>query len=256
MGGMIKQLVGGTLFQNVALCHKENPVRYFSCEPHFVGYNHAGHTGGHQALDHVQHLTHHFRIQGGGGLIEQHHIRFHGQRPDNCQTLLLTAGQIAGHFVILVKQAHPVQQVLSHLGGLRLALALEHHGSQGDILGNSQMGEHVKVLEHHAHLLPVDVNIHLCGLGELSLPDHVLFFLGQIAGDLSALEVDLALFRLFQKIQATQEGAFAAAGGTDDGHNLALFNGFVDAFQDLQLAKALVQVHSLDHFHLNLTSCF
>ena len=67
------------------------------------------------------------------------------------------------------------------------------------------------MLEHHAHLLPVGIDVHMA------------------AGDLLALEENLTAFRLFQQIQAAQEGTLAAAGGADDGHHLALFNGFADA---------------------------
>ena len=96
------------------------------------------------------------------------------------------------------------------------------------------------MLENHAHLLPVDINVHLGRLGHLALFDHVLLFLGQVAGDLIALKVDFSAFRLFQQIQAPQEGALAAAGGADDGDDLALFNGLADAFQNVQLAVTLM----------------
>ena len=102
------------------------------------------------------------------------------------------------------------------------------------------MREDIEVLENHAHLLPVEINVHLGRLGHLALFDHVLLFLGQVAGDLVALEVDLAAFRLFQQVQAPQEGALAATGGADDGDDLALFNGLTDAFQNVQLAVALM----------------
>ena len=111
------------------------------------------------------------------------------------------------------------------------------------------MGEHIEVLEHHAHLLPVKIDVHLAGLGELSLLDELLFLLGQVAGDLVALEVDFAALRLFQQVQTPQKGALAAAGGADDGDRLALFNGLVHALEDVQLAIALMQINGFDHFH-------
>ena len=105
------------------------------------------------------------------------------------------------------------------------------------------------MLEHHAHLLPVKIDVHFGRLGDLSLLDELLLLLGQVAGDLIALEVDFAAFWLFQQVQAPQKGALAAAGGADDGDHLALFNGLVHAFEDVQLAIALMQINGFDHFH-------
>ena len=157
MGGIVEDLLWLALLQNVALGHKQHPVGYFPGKAHLVGNNDAGHAGFHQALDNIQHFTHHFGIQGGGRLIKEHHVRLHSQSPDDGQALLLPAGEIAGHLVIFIQQAYPVQQVLGHLVGLGLALALEHLGGQGDILSHRQVGDHIEVLEHHAHLLPVKI---------------------------------------------------------------------------------------------------
>ena len=62
------------------------------------------------------------------------------------------------------------------------------------------------MLEHHAHLAAVEVQVDLLA----------------VEGDV--LEVNGAGGRLLQEVQAAQQRRFAAAGGADDGHDLALFH--------------------------------
>ena len=49
-----------------------------------------------QLAYHPQHLAHPFRVQSGGGFVEQHHRWPGGQRAGNGHPLLLAAGQKAG----------------------------------------------------------------------------------------------------------------------------------------------------------------
>ena len=67
------------------------------------------------------------------------------------------------------------------------------------------MGEQVEVLEHHAHLLPVQVDVRTCG-SVISVPS----------------KIDSAGGGRLQQVQAPQEGGFTAAGGPDDNDDLAL----------------------------------
>ena len=60
------------------------------------------------------------------------------------------------------------------------------------------------MLEHHAHLLAVEVDIH------------------GLVRQIHAVKIDGAGGGLLQQIQAPQQRGFAAAGGADDGHHLAL----------------------------------
>jgi len=50
-------------------------------------------------------------------------------------------------------------------------------------------------------------------------------------GDLDAVEVDFAGGRLFQEVEAAQEGAFARTGRPDDYHHLAALDALVDALE-------------------------
>ena len=45
----------------------------------------------------VQHLVDHLRVEGGGGLVEEHDLGLHGQRAGDGHALLLAAGQLAGY---------------------------------------------------------------------------------------------------------------------------------------------------------------
>ena len=78
------------------------------------------------------------------------------------------------------------------------------------------------MLEHHAHLLTVQGQIHL------------------FAGDVHAVEDDRAGRGLFQQVQASQECTLAAAGRPDDGHHVALADVRGHAVQRLDIAAVVV----------------
>ena len=163
-----------------------------------------GHAVPGEVAHEIQHLAHHLRIEGGGGFVEQHDLRIHGQRPDDGDTLLLAAGEHVGVLVGLVGKADAGQQRQGLLLGSGGGLFLQGHGGHGDILQHRLVGEQVEVLEYHAHLLAVQVDIHRLG------------------GQIGAVEEDGAGGGLLQQVQAAQQRGFAGAGGPDDGHHLAL----------------------------------
>ena len=90
------------------------------------------------------------------------------------------------------------------------------------------------MLEHHAHLLPVQGQVHL------------------FAGDVHAVEDDGAGRGRFQQVQAPQERALAAAGGADDGHDIALADVHGHAVQRLDVAAVVVFFQVM---HLNECLC-
>ena len=67
------------------------------------------------------------------------------------------------------------------------------------------------MLKHHAHVAPDGVNVRL------------------FIDDVFAFHPDLPGRRQLQQVQAAQKGAFAGAGGPDDGHLLPLFDRLRDA---------------------------
>ena len=67
-------------------------------------------------------------------------------------------------------------------------------------------GEEVKMLEHHAHLLAVEVDVAV------------------FVGDVRAVKENLPAGGKLEQVQTPQECRLAAAGRTDHDHNLAPVN--------------------------------
>ena len=128
------------------------------------------------------------------------------------------------------------QQLHGLLVRLVLGQALHLHGGQGHILEDGLVGEQVEVLEHHAHLLPVEVDVQL-------LPVRAFLF-----GDVHALEDDGAGGGDFQQVQGAQERGFAGAGGADDHHHVTLVDVHGDPVQGLDPLSVVVffQIPYLD----------
>ena len=172
-----------------------------------MGDHHHGHAVSGQLLHHLQHLAHHLGVQGGGRLVKQHHVGLHTQGADDGDALLLSAGKLLGIGIRPVAQAHRVQQAAGRGLGLLLGDALGVHGGQGQVFQHGHIGEQVEVLEHHAHFLPVAVQV------------------GFFVGDVIALEEDAAGGGHLQQVQGTQHGGFAGAGRPHDDHHLAFADG-------------------------------
>ena len=92
-----------------------------------------------------------------------------------------------------------------------------------DVFERGERGDELVGLEDEADGLAAD-------LGELVL--------GQVA-DGGAVEVDVAGGGCVQTGEQAEEGRFAAAGGTHDGDELAFGDGEVEAFEDVDGARAV-----------------
>ena len=154
----------------------------------------------------IEHLADHLGVERGGRLVEEHDLGRHGERAHDGDTLLLPAGEHRGILVCLVGKADALKQRHGLRVGLRLRFEAQLDGREGDVLLDRHMREEVEVLEHHAHLAAVEVQVDLLA----------------VEGD--TLEVNGAGGRLLEEVQAAQQRRFAAAGGADDGHDLALFH--------------------------------
>ena len=238
MSGRIENFIGGALFQQLAVGHEQHPVAHFTGEAHFVGDHHHGHTAPGQFLHDFQNFAYHFGVQSGGGLVEEHDLGLHHQGPDDGHALLLTAGELDGVGVCPVTQAHAVQQGQGLLLGFLLVHAQHLHGSQGHVFNDGLVGKEVEVLEDHAHLLAVEVDIHLFGLA--FLVDELLL------GDVDAVEDDLAPGGDLQQVQAAKQGGLAGAGGADDHHHVALVDIHGDIIQGVEGAFIIVFLQVLD----------
>jgi hypothetical protein len=72
---------------------------------------------------HVEHLVDHLGVEGRGGLVEEHDLGVHGQRPGDRHALLLAAGELRRVLGGLIFDADPLEQ-LSGLGFSASALLI------------------------------------------------------------------------------------------------------------------------------------
>src|SRR4051812_21284784 len=107
---------GGEEGRGLALLHdapavqEDDPAGGVAGEAHLVGHDHHGRALGGQFGHHVEHLGDHLGIEGGRGLVEEHHGRVHGQGPGDGRPLLLTPGELRRVALGLVGDAHPFEQ--------------------------------------------------------------------------------------------------------------------------------------------------
>ena len=227
--GVSKQLVRGLILLDVTAVEEDGAAADLACEAHLVRHDDHRHAALGEVLHHVEHLADHLGVEGAGRLVEEHDLGVHHQRAHDGDTLLLTAGELAGIGVGAVGKAHAAEQ-LERLGlSLLLVHALDACGRGGQVVHHVHVVEEVELLEHHAHLLTVLVDV-------LALP---------LGADVHAVEEDLARGRRLQQVQAAQKGALAAARGTDDGHDLVLFKINADVLEHVELMEALAQVNDL-----------
>ena len=199
------------LLHDDALIHEQHAVADLARKAHLVGDDHAGHVVLRQRLDNLEHLADHLRVEGAGRLVKEHDLRLHRQRAHDGKALLLAAGEAGGLVVALIGEADAREQRFRLDHGLVLAHFAEQDGREGDVVDDGHMREDVEMLEDHAHLLAVLVDVDA------------------LIRDIHAVKPDVATGRLFEPVQAAQEGRFAGAGRADQGDDLALVDGFGNA---------------------------
>ena len=124
------------------------------------------------------------------------------QRPGNGDPLLLTAGQLVGVRIRLVRQSHPAQQGHGSLPNLRRGPLFQEAWRKHDIFQRRILGKQVEILENQSKVEPVLTNL----IVRQVLPRQQL-----------SVYPDLPLVRGLQKIQAPQQRGFSASRGADDG---------------------------------------
>ena len=168
-----------------------------------------------QAPHDLQDLAHHFRVQGGGGLIEEQDLGIHGQGTGDGHPLLLSTGDLPGLGVDVGGHAHLLQIEKGMLPCLFPALLQHLHLADDAVLQHGHIVEEVEGLEHHAHSAAVSRNIK-------TTAQHILIMIE-----------DLAVGGILQQIDAAQQRGLAGAGSADDGDHIALPDGEIDVPQDL-----------------------
>ncbi len=197
------------LLDHDAAVHEQHPVGDLAGEAHLVGDDQHGHVLLGKLLHDQVDLVDQFRVERRGGLVEQHDLGLHGQRPGDRHALLLAAGEARGIGLGLVRQADLVEQLLAQRPGRLAVHALQLSGRQRHVFHAVEVGEQIEVLEHHAHVLAHGVDVALEGLAR------------QRRVDLHAVEPDLAAVQASRWLIGAQQGALARADGPDDGDDLA-----------------------------------
>src|SRR5699024_5192270 len=85
--------------------HEHHLVGDLTGEAHLMGHHDHGHAVGREVLEHREHLRDQLRVQGAGGLVEEHQLGVHRERPGDGDALLLPAGELRGVVVGAVESA-------------------------------------------------------------------------------------------------------------------------------------------------------
>src|SRR3990172_4849645 len=96
--GRIEDLLGRSLLDEHALLHEQDAIGCLAGEVHLVGdHDHGGALVG-QLFHDVEDLSDQRRVERAGRLVEEEHLRLHGQGPRDRHALLLPTRQPDGEF--------------------------------------------------------------------------------------------------------------------------------------------------------------
>src|SRR5690625_7670506 len=127
-------LLRGAAFDDAALVHEHHLVGDLARETHLVGHHDHRHAGGGEVLEHREHFGDQFRVQGTGGLVEQHQLRIHGKSTGVGHSLLLAAVELCVIVVCAVGHSTADEQLEGVMLGLVSVTAehwhfhITHHG--------------------------------------------------------------------------------------------------------------------------------
>uniref|UniRef100_J2K6A4 6-pyruvoyl-tetrahydropterin synthase n=1 Tax=Streptomyces auratus AGR0001 TaxID=1160718 RepID=J2K6A4_9ACTN len=221
---VVEELVRLGLFDDAAVRHEDDPVRRGAREPHLMGDHDHRHAVPGELLHDVQHLIDHLRVQRGGRLVEQHHLRVHRQRAGYRHALLLTAGELCGVLVRLGADTDPVEQRAGLLRRCRLVGPADLGLPQHHVLEHRLVREEVERLEDHA-----DIGAQ---------PGQLAALLRQrLPVDRDAAGVDG-----LQAVDRAAERRLARARGPDHDDDLTAVDRQVDVLEHVQRAEVLVHV--------------
>ena len=154
-----------------------------------------------QVADLAAHVDPQPGIEVGQRLVEQQHFRADDQGARNGDALQLAAGELVRPALAVALQPHEGERARDALGDL-LGRDLARLEAVGDVAGHGEVGEDGVVLEHHADVAPV----------RRQRVDALL------------TDADLAGIELGEAGDHAQQRGLAAAGGTQQGEELAVLD--------------------------------
>ena len=183
---------------DAALVHEDDPVGDRAGEAHLVGDDEHGHAGASELENDVEDLAHHFRIEGGGDLVEEEDLGGHHEGAHDGDALALAAGELARVVVGAVRQADALEQFQRPRARVGARFSGDEAGGERQVPHDGEVGEELVRLEDHA-----DAAANL-GPGDAG------------RGQVGPVEEDLPGVDGFEAVNGAQERGLAAAGGPDD----------------------------------------
>jgi hypothetical protein len=175
-------------------------------------------------------------IERRGGLVEEHQLRLHGDRPGDRHPLLLAAGEAERVARQLVAEADLAQGV----GGPGLGVAAAHAADPlkplGDILQRGHVRPQVELLEHHA-----DAAAHRAQVARRH-PGAAR----RLVADQLAVDADLARVVGLEEVDAAEQRRLARARRADQAGDLARRDRQADLLQRVEAVVMLVDRADLD----------
>src|SRR5215510_6608471 len=198
-----QDIAGATLLPDASLVHKDEASGHPPRETHLVRDEHHRHAFPSDLLEHLQHLAGELGVEGGGDLVKQHKLRFHGERAGYRDALLLAARELVGIGIDLVREADAGEGTGGEFAS-RLPLdALHHARRERDVPFDREMREEIVALEDDAHPL---AQLAQVGSGVI---------------DRLAVEHDPSFLDRLEPVDAAQHGALARTRTADDGDDLS-----------------------------------
>ena len=236
MAGVREELVGRGVLDDLALVDHRDEGGRPAGEAHLVGDDDHRHALPGELLHDRQDLADQLRIEGRGGLVEEHHLRVHHQCPGDRDPLLLAARQLTRVERRPGGQADARQHVARLLARLGLRSPADLGQADHHVLERAHVWKQVEALEDHPDLRPLACQLRL---GETGSATPVA------DAQAAALEADLAGVDRLEEGQTAKHRALARSRRPEDRPDIAPLDGERHAAQDLVVAVALVDVDRL-----------
>jgi hypothetical protein len=206
---------------DLAAADKRHLVGHLAGKSHFVGHEDEAGAEVFELADHLEDFGGHFRIEGGGRLVEEQPLRLGGEGAENGDPLLLSARELGGALVGMLGELESLEWLSDALARCRWGEAMDMNKRQGEVVEGGEMGDEVLGLEHGPHFAPV---------GEEP---------GFIARQQGAGEAHAPLHREIEPGEDPQERRLAAAGGADEDEGPDVAGGEVEPIEDGRLPVRL-----------------